>query len=224
MRRIHCQLLWMNFSDKYSISDTTVLHTLRGHDADVICMEWMCLDPSDIKSDPQDTQRGLSTSAKCLSNGSSQSLLVSEDQTSDRGDDESDHHAPEVGAEAVEIEKNSDETSGINGLAKHDEPTSESTDNLITEINSDKTPETNDAIDDLDLDLGGNASTEQTVANDLNATQLRYYLATGAQESFVYIWDTQCGKIMHKINLKTHGKSTIPSKFYRIQHSIDSKV
>lgn len=47
---------------------------------------------------------------------------------------------------------------------------------------------------------------------DPNDNILKYYLATGAQESVIYIWDTESGKIMHKLNLKSHGKSTIPSK------------
>lgn len=48
-----------------------------------------------------------------------------------------------------------------------------------------------------------------SLVNDISK---KFYLATGAQESFVYIWDTKDGKIAHKINLKNHGKSSIPSK------------
>lgn len=68
-----------------------------------------------------------------------------------------------------------------------------------TDGNEPKDQEETSAIDD-----------SSSLVNDISK---KFYLATGAQESFVYIWDTKDGKIAHKINLKNHGKSSIPSKF-----------
>lgn len=55
-------------------------------------------------------------------------------------------------------------------------------------------------------------SAKTVVAED----DVRYYLATGAEEPRVYIWDIKNNIIAHTINLKTHKKSSIPSKYSRL--------
>lgn len=42
------------------------------------------------------------------------------------------------------------------------------------------------------------------------------YLATGAEEPLVYIWDTKNNSIAHTIRLKTHGRHSIPSETSKI--------
>lgn len=47
------------------------------------------------------------------------------------------------------------------------------------------------------------------------------YLASGAQESFVVIWNAQTGDVCDKIQLKSQGRMKIPSKHF---HSSDLKL
>lgn len=75
--------------------------------------------------------------------------------------------------------------------------------NELTIENSDSAAKVN--ADDSENDQ----TTEAAAADDVP----KFYLATGAEESLVYIWDTQNNVVAHTIRLKTHGRHSIPSEY-----------
>ena len=65
----------------------------------------------------------------------------------------------------------------------------------------------NTFVESEDAAVGGN--TERPANETKNG---KVYLASGSQESFVIIWDTETGSVSQRIQLKTHGKMAVPSE------------
>lgn len=214
----------LKFFAFFSVAESTILHTLRGHDTDIVSMEWMVLHSSDFAGQTTEIRRATPSNGESSicsppppqsptrSNTSSTSILTSAvlntsnietEPLEEQAREETTAEAPQNGSKTDSAEP-IDETTApvlvevVASDSNEYSPPSES-EQVRTDGNEPKDQEETSAIDD-----------SSSLVNDISK---KFYLATGAQESFVYIWDTKDGKIAHKINLKNRGKSSIPSKF-----------
>lgn len=169
-------------------------------------MEWMCIDPSDIKKDEMIRRRDQPNSDTASASSDQQSLVQLELNSDTMG----------VEASIDEPELNVNDKLRATSNSPPDTVEKESGSPKIENIESDDLGQQVTSTEPLN-----GISTDETIAEigtipedstASNGNQLKYYLATSTQEAFIYIWDTESGKIMHKINLKSHGKSKIPSR------------
>lgn len=77
--------------------------------------------------------------------------------------------------------------------------------------NTTEIAELEDVIKDLTINDVTGAATMGT-ADDAKKSNSRVYLASGAQESCIVIWNTENGSIADKIQLKSQGRNKIPGK------------
>lgn len=186
----------------FFVSELSRLRTFNGHKTNIVSMEWIRIDPIDIEQEVEsNVQRRLESSNE-HSRSSSRNTLSDVDRPIEGGN-RSNEECPEQAINISAEESNSGgEPAGTGPKEVDDAKDARALDATKTEDGSDQEPTDTETRDTDDCPMNG-----------LEAQRPRCYLATGAEESLVYIWDTENNIIAHTIRLKTHGRSSIPSKY-----------
>lgn len=159
-------------------------------------MEWMQINPDDIEQEVETKIQRRLIADDAVSVASSQASLSQEDVTVGAGADDDKMEELTVGRGTEQSD-----LAAVGDLKDLDD--------IMAELTVD---------DDSGVALGKAAAGHEAILDDDQAMTLsqvqesKSYLATGAEESLVYIWDTKNNVIAHTIRLKTHGRHTIPSK------------
>lgn len=178
-------------------------------------MEWMQIHSSDITVESDSKIQRISTpETNSSSSNSNMSIDPSEhsshenqpqnDTTSSEEQIEMDDINETKGSESTVSEEEIGKETGCGGL----DMTTERIENEMVE-NATAVQECHvkqEPVENL-ADVPDATQTMKTVEED----DAKFYLATGAEEPRVYIWDIKNNIIAHTINLKTHKKSSIPS-------------
>lgn len=180
-------------------SDPTILRTFKGHNTSIVSMQWMQIPTGDITNEPiSRIQKRLSSETASSSSNSNMSIDPPENQPQN---DQSTSSEEQIEMDDV------NETKGSESTVSEEETVGGpvlSADTAAREHQVKQQPAENP------VEMADATQPAKTVATE---DDNRYYLATGAEEPRVYIWDIKNNIIAHTINLKTHKKSSIPSMY-----------
>lgn len=198
--------------------DMSVLYTLRGHDTEITTLDWMSINNNVIDKTVPAPRFTINPNAKEEIFGRDRpKSIVDKDDIFDlfSYDKSVNEFGTLPGPTLASLDKHADNgdlaEAGIATPFNANFNFAEACQNLRDDIVGDGEITTIEVISFLPIEVLPKFSSDDE-EDFVDCDDKQYFLASGAKESVIWIWDTKVGNAIHKIELTTGLKSLIPSK------------